>query len=70
MNVSKYMISKEEILETKYNTLKPLAEALYWDLKQGVSASHKSGDNIVFDIIYDKIGFNKIKDIIDLIEGE
>jgi hypothetical protein len=29
MNVSKYMISKEEILETKYNTLKPLAEALY-----------------------------------------
>lgn len=70
MTVGVYQISKEEILENKYNTLKPLIEALYWDLKQGVSASHKSGDNILFDIIYDKIGFNKIKDIIDLIEND
>lgn len=29
MTVGVYQISKEEILENKYNTLKPLAEALY-----------------------------------------
>lgn len=70
MNIGIYQISKEEVLENKYKTLKELADALYWDLKQGVSASHRSGDSIIFDIVYSRLGFNKIRDIIDIIEKD